>query len=118
MALEIDKLLFAAASGLGGADERRAFLEFACRDDAARLTRLEELLEIQRDADEFFEALGARIGPYRFIDRLGSGGCGVVYLAEQQAPVKRQVALKIIRLGMDTESVIARFEAERRGAGA
>lgn len=132
MAREIDKLLFTAASGFGGADEQRAFLEFACRDDPAMLRRLEELLEIQRDADEFFEiqpemphaadeqppeeddgGVGARIGPYRLIDRLGAGGCGVVYLAEQQSPVKRKVALKIIRLGMDTENVIARFAIER-----
>ena len=55
-----------------------------------------------------------RIGRYQLIERLGEGGCGVVYLAEQQEPVRRRVALKIIRLGMDTESVIARFEAERQ----
>jgi serine/threonine protein kinase len=60
------------------------------------------------------EALGTRIGPYRLIEPLGQGGCGVVYLAEQEKPVRRQVALKIIKLGMDTKSVIARFEAERQ----
>jgi serine/threonine protein kinase len=54
------------------------------------------------------------IGHYRLIQRLGEGGCGVVYLAEQETPIRRKVALKIIRLGMDTESVIARFEAERQ----
>jgi eukaryotic-like serine/threonine-protein kinase len=54
------------------------------------------------------------IGHYRLMQRLGEGGCGVVYLAEQAAPIRRKVALKIIRLGMDTESVIARFEAERQ----
>ncbi|MES2571419.1 MAG: serine/threonine-protein kinase [Verrucomicrobiota bacterium] len=124
----IDKLLFIAASNFTGAAERRAFLEFVCRGDDARLRRLQELLEIQRDAEEFFEfqpevakaaepaeegGLGARIGPYRLLERLGSGGCGVVYLAEQQVPVKRKAALKIIRLGMDTENVIARFNLER-----
>lgn len=132
MAQSIDKLLFTAASAFVEAGERRAFLEFACEGDVPRLRRLEELLEIQRDAEEFFEfqpqvvkavsateeggeegGLGARIGPYRLIDRLGSGGCGVVYLAEQLEPVKRKVALKIIRLGMDTENVIARFNLER-----
>ncbi|MCP5532811.1 MAG: serine/threonine protein kinase [Akkermansiaceae bacterium] len=89
------------------------------------------MLEIQSDADEFFElhpevggdetaeesepdvGVDARIGPYRLIDRIGSGGCGVVYLAEQRAPVNRKVALKIIRIGMDTEAVIARFSLER-----
>lgn len=55
-----------------------------------------------------------RIGRYRLLRRIGEGGCGVVYLAEQEEPVRRQVALKIIRLGMDTETVIARFELERQ----
>jgi serine/threonine protein kinase len=126
----INRLLFIAASGFSTPEERRAFLEFACRGDEARLKRLEVLLEARKDAEEFFElqpavaavaesggddesGLGARIGPYRLIDRLGAGGCGVVYLAEQIEPVKRKVALKIIRLGMDTESVIARFAKER-----
>ena len=128
----IDKLLFTAAANFAGREERREFLEYACRGDDGRLKRLEEMLEVQGDADEFFElqptvaksdssqgevgdggGVGARIGPYRLIDRLGAGGCGVVYLAEQQEPVKRKVALKIIRLGMDTENVIARFAIER-----
>ncbi|MEK7951170.1 serine/threonine protein kinase [Luteolibacter soli] len=126
----INRLLFVAASNFSTAEERRAFLEFACRDDEARLKRLEVLLEARGEAEEFFEfqpavepvqetpgegegGLGARIGPYRLIDRIGAGGCGVVYLAEQLEPVKRKVALKIIRLGMDTESVIARFAMER-----
>jgi serine/threonine protein kinase len=60
------------------------------------------------------ERLGTRIGPYRLAQVLGEGGCGVVYLAEQETPVRRQVALKIIKLGMDTKSVITRFEAERQ----
>ena len=60
------------------------------------------------------ETAAAVIGHYRLVQRLGEGGCGVVYLAEQQEPVRRLLALKIIRLGMDTESVIARFKAERQ----
>ena len=60
------------------------------------------------------EVIGQVIGRYKLLKRLGTGGFGVVYLAEQQAPVRRQVALKIIKLGMDTEQVIARFEAERQ----
>jgi serine/threonine protein kinase len=60
------------------------------------------------------ETANTDIGRYRLLQRLGEGGCGVVYLAEQQEPVRRRVALKIIRLGMDTESVIARFEEERQ----
>ncbi len=57
---------------------------------------------------------GSQIGRYRLLERIGEGGCGVVYLAEQSEPVRRKVALKIIRLGLDTESVIARFESERQ----
>ncbi|GEM_PF-534807 len=60
------------------------------------------------------EEIGTRIGPYRLVERIGEGGCGVVYEAEQEHPVRRTVALKVIRLGMDTERVIARFEAERQ----
>jgi WD40 repeat protein len=58
--------------------------------------------------------LGDRIGRYRLLERIGQGGCGVVYLAEQEEPVRRQVALKVIKLGMDTREVVARFEAERQ----
>ncbi|HXJ59398.1 MAG TPA: serine/threonine-protein kinase, partial [Verrucomicrobiae bacterium] len=57
---------------------------------------------------------GDRIGRYKLLQKIGEGGCGVVYMAEQQEPVRRRVALKIIKLGMDTRSVVARFEAERQ----
>jgi len=57
---------------------------------------------------------GDRIGRFRLLQRIGEGGCGVVYMAEQEEPVRRRVALKVIKLGMDTKSVIARFEAERQ----
>lgn len=60
------------------------------------------------------EAIGARIGRYKLLQKIGEGGCGVVYLADQEQPVRRRVALKIIRLGMETRTVIARFEAERQ----
>ncbi|MHC4967655.1 MAG: protein kinase domain-containing protein [Planctomycetota bacterium] len=60
------------------------------------------------------EGPGSRIGPYKILQQIGEGGFGVVYMAEQQAPVQRRVALKIIKLGMDTRQVIARFEAERQ----
>ncbi|HVS54589.1 MAG TPA: protein kinase [Opitutaceae bacterium] len=60
------------------------------------------------------EQVGARVGRYRLLQKIGEGGCGVVYMAEQQEPVRRRVALKIIKLGMETRSVIARFEAERQ----
>ncbi|HWC60280.1 MAG TPA: serine/threonine-protein kinase [Verrucomicrobiae bacterium] len=58
--------------------------------------------------------VGKRIGPYKLLQKIGEGGCGVVYMAEQEKPVRRRVALKIIKLGMDTKSVIARFNAERQ----
>jgi len=69
--------------------------------------------EIQLD-DLTDEQLGSRVGRYQLLQKIGEGGCGVVYLAEQDKPVRRQVALKVIKLGMDTKSVIARFEAERQ----
>ena len=60
------------------------------------------------------DPVGTSIGPYKLLQKIGEGGCGVVYMAEQEKPVRRRVALKIIKLGMDTKSVIARFEAERQ----
>ena len=94
--------------------------------EPARLKKLAALgFEDLRDADGktvtlptapalFTETLGDWIGPYQLMSLLGEGGMGVVYLAEQQEPVRRQVALKIIKLGMDTRQVVARFEAERQ----
>ena len=127
----IRKVLFHAASSLCHPDERRVFLELVCRENPELRGQLDKLLELQQAADTLFdvraevtpepeqehpeaEGLGAHIGRYRLIERIGEGGCGVVYLAEQREPVRRKVALKIIRLGMDTENVIARFEAERQ----
>src|SRR5438034_2611097 len=60
------------------------------------------------------EKLGDKIGRYKLLQKLGEGGCGVVYMAEQEEPVRRRVALKLIKVGMDTKQVIARFEAERQ----
>jgi hypothetical protein len=64
------------------------------------------------------EGPGTVIGPYKLLQRIGEGGMGVVYMAEQHEPVRRKVALKIIKPGMDTRQVIARFEAERQASGA
>ncbi len=134
MSGSIDRLLFAAACGLGDREERESFLDHVCRDDPELRKLLDEMLTVHVEAEEFFtfpppripeppeqalsgrkeEELGTRIGRYRLIERIGEGGCGVVYLAEQLEPVWRKVALKIIRVGMDTESVIARFEIERQ----
>jgi len=60
------------------------------------------------------EAVGMKIGHYKLLEKVGEGGCGAVYVAQQNEPVRRRVALKIIKLGMDTKEVIARFEAERQ----
>ena len=69
-------------------------------------------VEFARDARD--EAVGQTLGRYKLLEKLGEGGCGVVYVAEQTEPVRRRVALKIIKLGMDTKQVVARFEAERQ----
>jgi serine/threonine protein kinase len=70
-----------------------------------------EAASVSPQADEF---VGNIVGPYRLLQKIGEGGCGTVYLAEQERPVRRQVALKVVKLGMDTKSVIARFNAERQ----
>src|SRR5262249_42318883 len=62
----------------------------------------------------FSESPGTRVGPYQLLEPLGEGGMGTLSLAEQTAPVKRQVALKVIKPGMDSRQVVARFEAERQ----
>src|SRR5207244_1059015 len=62
----------------------------------------------------FPEKPGDKIGHYKLLEQIGEGGCGVVYVAEQEQPVRRRVALKVIKLGMDTKQVIARFDAERQ----
>ena len=106
---------------------RSAFLAAACHDDLALLARVAALLAAH-DGPESLHVPGAvarlaiageqkpgdRIGPYKLLQKIGEGGCGVVFLAEQEKPVRRRVALKVIKLGMDTREVIARFEAERQ----
>ena len=108
--------------------QRAAFLDRACAADPAQRARVEALLAGYAAADGFLErpplvppasALpepgpGDAIGRYTLVKKIGEGGCGIVYLAEQKEPVRRRVALKIIKLGMDTRAVIARFEAERQ----
>jgi len=86
----------------------------AVETSKAEATVRDDLTNISTAEPNAVEGPNARIGRYRLLQRMGEGGCGVVYLAEQEEPVRRRVALKIIRLGMDTENVIARFEAERQ----
>ena len=140
--------IFYSALEIKSPDERKAFLDRACLENAVLRAAVEDMLASQAKVDKFFseggsqsfsiselagslaekpdpsgkedatplvdEELGKTIGPYKILQRLGEGGCGVVYMAEQEKPVRRRVALKIIKLGMDTKSVIARFEAERQ----
>jgi serine/threonine protein kinase len=121
--------IFAAAVRCGP-DERVVLLDRACAEDSELRAAVERLLtdDAAAGADRFLtapsatvtpprpmtEGPGSTIGPYRIQQQLGEGGMGVVYLAEQQTPVRRKVALKIIKPGMDTAQVIARFEAERQ----
>ena len=120
--------------------ERSAYLDRACGSDRALRAAVEALLQNHKE-DGFLETpvieaprsqkapsgpggtvrlatpgerAGDRIGRYKLLQQIGEGGCGIVYMAEQEEPVRRRVALKVIKLGMDTKSVIARFEAERQ----
>ncbi len=126
-----DVVIFTEAVDLP-ADERTAYLARACAGDAQLRQRVEALLQTHDHVGEFMEEspqrasiearvggstsekLGDRIGRYKLLQEIGEGGCGVVYMAEQEEPVRRRVALKIIKLGMDTKGVIVRFEAERQ----
>jgi serine/threonine protein kinase len=107
--------------------DRPAYLDTACGGDAALRQTVEALLHAHQHAPPIraastpaptapilSEKPGDKIGPYKLLQRLGEGGCGVVYMAEQEEPVRRRVALKVIKLGMDTKQVIGRFEAERQ----
>ena len=119
------------------AAKRGAFLDDACAGDAALRAELKSLLAALEGAGEFLaapnaeneisdgtsrgrllgdtlRAVGTSIGPYRLIRNIGEGGMGVVYLAEQDRPIRRSVALKVIKPGMDSAAVINRFEAERQ----
>ncbi len=121
-----EKELFEHAFELESAEERRRYLEGACAGDLILLARIEALLRANEAGEEFLpespavthglasEQAGDTIGRYKLLQPIGEGGCGIVYMAEQAEPVRRRVALKIIKLGMDTKSVIARFEAERQ----
>jgi serine/threonine protein kinase len=130
--LEVEQAIFAVALELSNPAHREAFLEKACAGDAPLRSRIQALLDTRARAESFFDFVPppprsgpavteraldpaqAHIGPYRIVRRLGEGGYGVVYLAEQETPVRRSVALKVVRLGMDTERIISRFLRERQ----
>ena len=135
--------VFAAVVTLA-ADQRAAYLDQACAGDNALRLKIEALLRVHDDVGDFLESpaeaaaprtnpaapSGPRgtmlrqsrsrrktrraIGRYKLREKIGEGGCGVVYVANQEEQVRRRVALKVIKLGMDTNSVIARFEVERQ----
>jgi eukaryotic-like serine/threonine-protein kinase len=110
--------------------ERSAFLDEVCAMDQELRQRVEKLLRLHADAGSFLhspagdssptvdppssERAGTQIGPYKLLQVIGEGGMGTVYMAEQTQPVQRKVALKVIKAGMDSCQVIARFEAERQ----
>ncbi len=127
--------IFCDALELASAAERAAYLDRACGDDADLRQRVERLLEAHAEAQSFLAAGpaiaaattapaagvggavgvgGTVIGPYKLVEVIGEGGMGTVWLAQQTEPVKRLAALKVIKAGMDSRQVLARFEAERQ----
>ena len=128
--------IFEHVRQLSTSEERAAYLRNACGDNAQLRQNVEALLQAHENAGPFLqqppaalstktfvlsaatisiiEKPGDKIGRYKLREQIGEGGCGVVYVAEQEEPVRRRVALKIIKLGMDTKQVVARFEAERQ----
>jgi eukaryotic-like serine/threonine-protein kinase len=126
-----ERSIFIAALEKDDPAERAAYLAQACADDLPLRERIERLLKAHEPAESFLErgpsvldatddyepiaeCAGTVIGPYKLLQQIGEGGMGVVYMAEQLEPVRRKVALKIIKPGMDSRQVIARFEAERQ----
>ena len=115
------------ALGMEGEQERAAYLDDACEGDAALRDEVESLMAAYLEDDGFMaspvhslwhevrrEGAGDLIGRYRLLEQIGEGGFGTVFLAEQRQPVRRKVALKVIKPGMDSKEIIARFEAERQ----
>jgi serine/threonine protein kinase/tetratricopeptide (TPR) repeat protein len=124
------KSIFGQAMALASPEERSQFLQQACAGDSALRAEVESLLRAEHDAGSFLrerdpcptatvdasitECPGTVIGPYKLMEQIGEGGMGLVFVAEQQQPLRRKVALKVIKPGMDTRQVVARFEAERQ----
>jgi WD40 repeat protein/serine/threonine protein kinase len=129
----MEEQIFQAALDLPAA-ERAAYLERSCLNSPGIRERIEELLRSHEDgafmqsranvailahldaelAQHLPERCGTRIAQYKLLENIGEGGCGIVYMAQQEEPLRRIVALKIIKLGIDTKSVVARFQQERQ----
>jgi serine/threonine protein kinase/tetratricopeptide (TPR) repeat protein len=125
-----EKAVFVAAMALPDSNAREAYLREACAGDPELLGRMQELLAaheesrgpLDRQLPELggtvdltsAEAPGTKVGPYKLIEQVGEGGMGTVWMAQQTQPVKRLVALKLVKAGMDSKQFIARFEAERQ----
>jgi serine/threonine protein kinase/tetratricopeptide (TPR) repeat protein len=125
-----ERTIFMAALDIDDPAERWAFLDESCRGSPDLRKRVEALIHSHEQDESFLNSpppgieatafcsvgvgSGDTIGSYKVLEQIGEGGFGVVYLAEQERPVRRKVALKIIKPGMDTKQVIARFEAERQ----
>jgi serine/threonine protein kinase/Tfp pilus assembly protein PilF len=125
-----EREIFDAALAIADPARRTAYLAEICAGDQSLLRHLEGLLAMHRELGSFLESPapspavtaehpptegpGTVIGPYKLLEQIGEGGMGLVYVAEQTQPVRRRVALKVIKPGMDSRQVIARFEAERQ----
>src|SRR5215813_7179634 len=120
--------LLAAAVEISDDRERSAFVERVCASKLRQRAELESMIRdyfaagsllespaaIVATVDSAATSVGTQIGPYKLLEQIGEGGMGLVYMAEQQQPVRRLVALKLVKPGMDSKQVIARFEAERQ----
>ncbi len=123
--------IFCGAIGIASGEERAAFIAQTCGSDDELRRRVERLIDAHFQAGNFLESpaasatravgsapatedAGADIGPYRLLQAIGEGGMGTVFMAEQTRPMRRTVALKIIKAGMDSRQVLARFAAERQ----
>ncbi len=126
-----EEQIFLTALEFGNDADRNEYLTNECAGNKTLRNRVEELLSFQQRGDNILDDtsggllgspaanvdsvnVGTQIGPYKLLEEIGVGGMGVVFMAEQSQPVRRKVAVKVIKLGMDTRNVIARFEAERQ----